>query len=171
MKRALFKSMAAALFAVPCVAPIAATFATSFAVPFFALMAALLTSPSAVAQTYPSRPVRLVVPFSPGTAADIVARQLGTRLSEIWGQAVVIDNQQGAGGGVGAAFVAKAAPDGYTLLMVGLNHAINPSLYKGHAAGGCRRRRGGGRSRSRPAPVFPTRGSAPPAHRAAQPGC
>ena len=114
MKRALFKSMAAARFAVP----------------FFALMAALLTTPSAIAQTYPNRPVRLVVPFSPGTAADIVARQLGTRLSEIWGQAVVIDNQQGAGGGVGAAFVAKAAPDGYTLLMVGLNHAINPSLYK-----------------------------------------
>ena len=95
-----------------------------------ALVAGMVTTPSAVAQTYPTRPVRIVVPFSPGTAADIVARQLGTRLSEIWGQAVVIDNQQGAGGGVGAAFVAKAAPDGYTLLMVGLNHAINPSLYK-----------------------------------------
>ena len=111
-----------ALLAVPFAAPLAALMA--------ALMAGMVMAPSAVAQTYPSRPVRLVVPFSPGTAADIVARQLGTRLSEIWGQPVVIDNQQGAGGGVGAAFVAKAAPDGYTLLMVGLNHAINPSLYK-----------------------------------------
>ena len=96
-----------------------------------AVAAATLTSaPPAQAQTWPTKPVRLIVPFSPGTAADIVARQLGTRLSELWGQAVVIDNQQGAGGGVGAAFVAKAAPDGYTFLMVGLNHAINPSLYK-----------------------------------------
>ena len=94
------------------------------------LVAALGAATPAAAQTYPSKPVRIVVPFSPGTAADIVARQLGTRLSEVWGQAVVIDNQQGAGGGVGAASVAKAAPDGYTLLMVGLNHAINPSLYK-----------------------------------------
>ena len=94
------------------------------------VVAALAAATPAAAQTYPAKPVRIVVPFSPGTAADIVARQLGTRLSEIWGQAVVIDNQQGAGGGVGAASVAKAAPDGYTLLMVGLNHAINPSLYK-----------------------------------------
>ena len=92
-------------------------------------LAAFAATP-AIAQNYPTRPVRIVVPFSPGTAADIVARQMGTRLAEIWGQAVVIDNQQGAGGGVGAASVAKAAPDGYTFLMVGLNHAINPSLYK-----------------------------------------
>ena len=95
-----------------------------------ALVAALATAPAAVAQNYPSKPVKIIVPFSPGTAADIVARQLGPRLSELWGQAVVIENQQGAGGVVGAASVAKAAPDGYTLLMVGLNHAINPSLYK-----------------------------------------
>ena len=93
-------------------------------------VAALLAAPAAYAQNYPGKPVKLVVPFSPGTAADIVARQVGQGLSELWGQAVVIENQQGAGGGVGAASVAKAAPDGYTLLMVGLNHTINPSLYK-----------------------------------------
>ncbi|CAN5502504.1 tripartite tricarboxylate transporter substrate binding protein [soil metagenome] len=82
------------------------------------------------AQAYPSKAVRLIVPFSPGTAADIVARQLGKGLADIWGQPVVIDNIQGTGGGIGAATAARAAPDGYTLLMVGANHAINPSLYK-----------------------------------------
>ena len=84
---------------------------------------------AAMAQTYPNKPVRIVVPFSSATAADIVTRQLGARLAEIWGQGVVIDNQGGAGGVIGAANVAKAAPDGYTLVMFGINHAINPSLY------------------------------------------
>jgi len=87
-------------------------------------------APWAQAQNYPSRPVRIVVPFSAGTAADIVARQMGQRLSEMWGQGVVIENQAGAGGNIGAGIVAKAAPDGYTLLMMGINHVINPSLYK-----------------------------------------
>ena len=96
-----------------------------------ALAAALAAAPlPALAQAYPAKPVRIVVPFSSGTAADIVARQLGPRLAEIWGQNVVIENQMGAGGVVGAATVAKAAPDGYTLLMAGINHVINPSLYK-----------------------------------------
>ena len=101
--------------------------------PFLAVLAVLaswLMAPAAWAQAYPTKPVRIVVPFSVGTAADIVARQLGARLSELWGQAVVIENVQGAGGNVGATVVAKAAPDGYTLLMAGLNLAINPSLYK-----------------------------------------
>ena len=82
------------------------------------------------AQSYPQRPVRVIVPFSTGTAADIVARQLGNRLSEAWGQNVVIENQGGAGGVVGATTVARATPDGHTLLMAGINQAINPSLYK-----------------------------------------
>lgn len=82
------------------------------------------------AQTFPQRAVRVIVPFSTGTAADIVARQLGARLSEQWGQGVVIENQGGAGGVVGATTVARAAPDGHTLLMAGINQAINPSLYK-----------------------------------------
>jgi tripartite-type tricarboxylate transporter receptor subunit TctC len=74
--------------------------------------------------------VKIVVPFTPATAADIVARQLASRLSEAWKQGVVVENQGGAGGVIGAAVVAKAAPDGYTLVMFGINHAINPSLYK-----------------------------------------
>jgi|LakMenEpi03Aug12_release.lakeMendotaPanAssembly.Ray.scaffolds.fasta_scaffold21482_5 tripartite-type tricarboxylate transporter receptor subunit TctC len=79
---------------------------------------------------WPSRPVRVVVPFSTGTAADLVARALGTRLSAMWGQSVLIENVQGAGGNIGAATVAKASADGYTLLMGGINLAINPSLYR-----------------------------------------
>ncbi len=82
------------------------------------------------AQTYPQRPVRVIVPFSTGTAADIVARQLGSRLSDAWGQNVIVENQGGAGGVVGATTVARATPDGHTLLMAGINQAINPSLYK-----------------------------------------
>ncbi len=93
------------------------------------LFAAIAAAP-AMAQSYPNKPVRIIVPFSTGTAADIVARQLGSRLAETWGQGVVIENQGGAGGVIGAATVAKAAPDGYTLLMVGINHALIPSLYK-----------------------------------------
>ena len=93
-------------------------------------LAAIAAAPlAATAQTFPNKPVRIIVPFSPATAADIVTRQLGARLAEIWGQGVVIDNQGGAGGVIGAANAAKAAPDGYTLIMFGINHAINPSLY------------------------------------------
>lgn len=79
---------------------------------------------------YPVRPIKIIVPFTAGTAADIVARQLAPGMSEILGQGVVIENVAGAGGSVGAAQVAKAAPDGYTLLMFGVNNAINPALYK-----------------------------------------
>jgi tripartite-type tricarboxylate transporter receptor subunit TctC len=84
----------------------------------------------AAGQAFPQRSVRVIVPFSTGTAADIVARHLGSRLAEVWGQGVVIENQAGAGGNIGAASVAKAAPDGHTLLMAGINQAINPGLYK-----------------------------------------
>jgi tripartite-type tricarboxylate transporter receptor subunit TctC len=92
--------------------------------------AALLLSASALAQ-YPTRPVTIVVPFPPGGASDITARTLGQKLSEGLGQTVVIDNKPGANGSIGAAFVAKAPADGYTLLVGSIGvFAINPVLYK-----------------------------------------
>ena len=94
------------------------------------LAAAVVASPTALGQSYPNKPGKIIVPFSPGTAADIAARVLGVRLSEAWGQGVVIENQAGAAGNIGAAAVAKSTPDGYTLVMLGINHVINPSLYK-----------------------------------------
>ena len=95
---------------------------------FAAVLSAL--PQTSVAQPYPARPVRIIVPFSTGTAADIVARQLAARLAETWGQGVTVENLQGAGGNVGAVAAAKAAPDGHTLLMLGINHVINPALYQ-----------------------------------------
>ncbi|MGB2816892.1 MAG: tripartite tricarboxylate transporter substrate binding protein [Burkholderiaceae bacterium] len=82
------------------------------------------------AQSWPTKPVRIVVPFPAGGTTDIVARSIGAELQKIWGQSVIIDNRPGAGGNIGADAVAKSAPDGYTLLMgtVG-THAINSSLF------------------------------------------
>ena len=82
------------------------------------------------AQGYPSRPIRLVVPFPPGGSLDVVARAIGQKLTAAWGQPVVIDNRPGAGGNIGADLVAKSAPDGYTILEGALStHAVNVSLY------------------------------------------
>jgi tripartite-type tricarboxylate transporter receptor subunit TctC len=78
---------------------------------------AVLLSAAAAAQSWPQKPVRFIVPFPPGGATDISARLLGEKLSQIWGQQVVIENRGGAGGGVGAAEAARAAPDGYTLFF------------------------------------------------------
>lgn len=82
------------------------------------------------AQTYPSKPVKLIVPFAPGGFTDVVARILGQRLSESMGQQFVIENKAGAGSIIGTDFVAKSAPDGYTLVMVSTTHVISPWIYK-----------------------------------------
>ena len=95
------------------------------------LLASLALAPAAVwAQGYPSKPIRLVVPFPAGGSLDVVARAMGQKLAEAWGQPVVIDNRPGAGGNIGADLVAKSAPDGYTILEGALStHAVNVSLY------------------------------------------
>ncbi len=79
---------------------------------------------------FPDHPVRIVVPFPAGGSNDVVARFLGMRLSEVWGQPVIIDNRAGAGGNIGAEMVARSAPDGYTLLLTAPGPlAVNQSLY------------------------------------------
>jgi tripartite-type tricarboxylate transporter receptor subunit TctC len=82
------------------------------------------------AQDYPTKPIRLIAPFAPGGATDLLARVIGQKISERFGQSVLIDNRVGASGNIGAEIVAKAAPDGYTLLMGGVPHAISMSLYR-----------------------------------------
>lgn len=91
--------------------------------------AATLVRPAAAQAAWPVRPVKVVVPFAPGGATDVVARLWAQRISQVWGQSVVVDNRPGAGGNLGADVVAKAAPDGYTLLMASGSITINPSLY------------------------------------------
>jgi tripartite-type tricarboxylate transporter receptor subunit TctC len=82
------------------------------------------------AQSYPNKPVKLIVPFAPGGFTDVVARILGQRLSTAMGQQFVIENKAGAGSIIGTDFVAKSAPDGYTLVMISTTHVISPWIYK-----------------------------------------
>ena len=105
------RSRAAAL-RVACIAAAAATFANG-----------------AIAQPYPTKPVRLVVPYAPGGAVDIIARATGQELTKRLGQQIIVDNRTGAGGNIGSDTVAKAPPDGYTLLMASPANTINSSLY------------------------------------------
>ena len=99
--------------------------------PWIALPIALLLAAGAHGENYPARPLRLVIPYAPGGPVDIVGRVVGLKLTEALGQQVIVDNRAGAGGNIALEIVAKAAPDGYTLLM-GANGpiAINPSLYR-----------------------------------------
>jgi tripartite-type tricarboxylate transporter receptor subunit TctC len=91
-----------------------------------ALAAAAL---GAHAQSYPARPVRAIIAFPPGSATDIVGRVITAKVTEIWGQTVVADNRGGAGGSIASAIAAKAAPDGYTLIINSNAHVVNPSMF------------------------------------------
>jgi len=95
-----------------------------------AVVAAFVAPTSGFAQSYPNRPVRLVVPFPAGGPADALGRVLADQLNKTWGQPVIIENRGGAGGNLGAEVVARAAPDGYTLLLNASSHVINASLYE-----------------------------------------
>jgi tripartite-type tricarboxylate transporter receptor subunit TctC len=93
-------------------------------------LALLFAAQGASADTYPAKPIRLVVPFPAGSTTDLIGRIYGQKLSERIGQQVVVDNRGGAGGVVGTESVARSAPDGYTLLMGTIGtHSINPALY------------------------------------------
>jgi tripartite-type tricarboxylate transporter receptor subunit TctC len=96
-----------------------------------ALLSCILgtTATAALAQAYPNKPIKLIVPFAPGGFTDVVARILGQKLSVSLGQPFVIENKAGAGSTIGTDFVAKAAPDGYTLVMVSTTHVISPAIY------------------------------------------
>jgi tripartite-type tricarboxylate transporter receptor subunit TctC len=98
-----------------------------YAVPAAALL--LAGAPDVFAQQYPSKPIRLVVGFAAGGPSDVAARTIGQKLTEKWGQQVIVDIRPGAGGNIATEIVAKAPPDGYTLLEPAFAHAVNPSLY------------------------------------------
>ena len=90
---------------------------------------AMVLSASALAQAYPSRAVRFIVPFPPGGATDIIARVLAQKMTDAWSQPVVVENRAGAAGAIGSDAVAKSAPDGYTILMgTTSTHAVNPAI-------------------------------------------
>jgi tripartite-type tricarboxylate transporter receptor subunit TctC len=95
-----------------------------------AVMLAACACGAASAQSFPQKSIRFVVPFPPGGATDALARILGEKMSDSWGQPVVIDNRAGAGGNIAAELVAKAPPDGHTIIIVGMSHAANLSLYQ-----------------------------------------
>lgn len=98
--------------------------------PVVALLASATISPPLLAQDYPSKPVRMVLPFAPGGSTDLIARMVAAQLTERMGKQFSVDNRAGAGGTLGTEIVLNAAPDGYTLLVVSMAHAVNPWLYK-----------------------------------------
>src|SRR4051812_41251208 len=96
--------------------------------------AAVLVAADATAQpagdAYPSKPIRLIIPFPPGGSSDIIARQMGTQLSERLGKPIVIDNRGGAGGTMGSDMAARSVADGHTLLMISSSYPVNAAIYK-----------------------------------------
>src|SRR6202165_1692183 len=96
----------------------------------FLVAALVLISPAVRAQTYPSRQITLIIPFAVGGSNDRVGRAIGKKLTEAWGQPVVVENRSGAGGMIGTSAVAMAPPDGYTLLLVSPTFTINPAIKK-----------------------------------------
>ncbi|MGZ5172488.1 MAG: tripartite tricarboxylate transporter substrate binding protein [Burkholderiales bacterium] len=98
---------------------------------FILALAALIASAGAFAQGYPTKPIRLIVPFAPGGGTDMIARSIAQRLGEAWAQPVVVDHRPGGTGAVGSVVVAQSAPDGYTLIIVtSSTHAIAPNLHR-----------------------------------------
>lgn len=93
-------------------------------------LALVVLACTAQSQTYPTKPVRMVVAFAPGGGTDIVGRIIGQKLTEMWPHPIVVDNRPGAGSTVGTAMTAKAPPDGYTISMTSMSHAINATLYR-----------------------------------------
>ena len=90
---------------------------------------ALLNTGTTFAQAYPAGPIKIIVPFTPGSATDILGRVTGERLSAVFGQPAIVENRAGAGGTIGITLVAKAPPDGLTLGVVSTGHVVNPVLY------------------------------------------
>ena len=88
----------------------------------------LLCAGRTMAQDYPAKPIRFIIPLAPGGGGDILARSIAQKLNEKWGQPVIVDNRPGGGGVIGTEVVAKAPADGYTILMIATNHTVNPSL-------------------------------------------
>ena len=104
-------------------------FASASLAALFAAVCMLLGAPNVQAQAFPNRPLHLIVPFPPGAGTDAFARVIAAKLGESLGQVVVVDNKAGGGATVGTDFVAKAAPDGYTLLLSTASHGINPAVF------------------------------------------
>ena len=98
--------------------------------PAWALVLAMITYEASAQSAYPSKSIRVLIPFPPGGSTDFLARGIGQKITEAWGQQVVLDNRGGAAGILATDIVAKAAPDGYTLLMNAISHASNASLYR-----------------------------------------
>lgn len=96
----------------------------------FVALAALALATAASAQDYPTKPIRIIVPLTPGSGADIAGRIVAKHLTDAWKQPVVVENRPGAGGQIGTQAVVKADPDGYTLLIQSASHAANPAIYK-----------------------------------------